>query len=348
MSEFRSNFDPDHESETTQPSSLWSGDYPHPDTWPRRATERFQPRSRLHQALDVAQRIIETPQEPWARAVTPAREQLPEPARAHHEPTLFARNPVASATTPLPAAVASTEDPSSTADGGASSNVADPGDVATLVEDPGDVATLVEDPGAGAGGGGSPDEPVTPLPPPAAPSSRDDSAVFGPGGAPGATALRRAGDHVDEEPLHMVVDLRPVHEQRGPAPHRSVTGDFGLGSRWGAGWQASAQGWVRTAAGEPVWRPVVATTGTLPQWEIDTYLGIVTAEVAVEAQGGNFQQLGSTLARGRSVGMDGLVEESIERGAHAVIGVSMDYTPIGGRLLITITGTAVTLRQKPV
>jgi uncharacterized protein YbjQ (UPF0145 family) len=90
---------------------------------------------------------------------------------------------------------------------------------------------------------------------------------------------------------------------------------------------------------------VVSTTDALPQWDIDTYLGIVTAEVAVEAKGGDYQQLGSILAKGRSVGMDGLVEEAIERGAHGLVGVTMAYTPIGSRLLITITGTAVTLVQ---
>ena len=147
-----------------------------------------------------------------------------------------------------------------------------------------------------------------------------------------------------EEPIHMVVDLRPTVE-KPPLPARP-TADYGLGNRWGAAWHAAAQGWVRTADGGAAWRPVVATTDDLPKWDIGTYLGVVTAEVAVEAHGGDFRQLGATLARGRQVGMDGLVEEAIERGAHAVIGVDMTYTPIGERLLITITGTAVTLRQR--
>jgi uncharacterized protein YbjQ (UPF0145 family) len=38
----------------------------------------------------------------------------------------------------------------------------------------------------------------------------------------------------------------------------------------------------------------------------------------------------------------------VERGAHAVIGVTMQYTPIGTRMLITMSGTAVTLQDKSV
>ncbi len=90
----------------------------------------------------------------------------------------------------------------------------------------------------------------------------------------------------------------------------------------------------------------MTTTDQLATWDVDTYLGVVTAEVAVEAAGSDFRQLGSTLARGRHIGIEGLVEEAIERGAHAVVGVGMQYTPIGDRLLMTITGTAVTLREK--
>jgi uncharacterized protein YbjQ (UPF0145 family) len=71
-----------------------------------------------------------------------------------------------------------------------------------------------------------------------------------------------------------------------------------------------------------------------------------TAEVAVEAPGGDLRQVGATLARGREVGIEGLVQEAIERGAHAVIGVTMQYTPIGTRMLITMSGTAVTLQEK--
>lgn len=148
------------------------------------------------------------------------------------------------------------------------------------------------------------------------------------------------------ETPYVVVDLRPDAD-RIPGPMPAIReADYGLGRRWGADWQRSAQGWVTAADGRATWRPVVTTTQALANWDVHTYLGVVTAEVAIEAPGGDLRQVGATLARGREVGIEGLVEEAVERGAHAVIGVSMQYTPIGTRMLITMTGTAVTLQEK--
>lgn len=145
---------------------------------------------------------------------------------------------------------------------------------------------------------------------------------------------------------HVVVDLRPDADRiPGPMPAVRDT-DYGLGRRWGAEWHRSAQGWVTAADGRATWRPVVTTTQELASWDVHTYLGVVTAEVAVEAPGGDIRQVGATLAKGRQVGIEGLVDEAIERGAHAVIGVTMQYTPIGTRMLITMSGTAVTLQEK--
>lgn len=145
---------------------------------------------------------------------------------------------------------------------------------------------------------------------------------------------------------HVVVDLRPDADRiPGPMPAIRET-DYGLGRRWGAEWQRSAQGWVTGADGRASWRPVVTTTQGLANWDVHTYLGVVTAEVAVEAPGADLRQVGSTLAKGRQVGIEGLVDEAIERGAHAVVGVTMQYTAIGTRMLITLSGTAVTLQEK--
>ncbi|MDJ0664375.1 MAG: heavy metal-binding domain-containing protein [Acidimicrobiia bacterium] len=148
-----------------------------------------------------------------------------------------------------------------------------------------------------------------------------------------------------EEP-HVVVDLRPDAD-RIPGPMPAVReADYGLGRRWGAEWQRSAQGWVTGVDGRAMWRPVVTTTEQLANWDVHTYLGVVTAEVAVEAPGGDLRQVGATLAKGRQVGIEGIVDEAVERGAHAVIGLTMQYTPVGTRMLITMTGTAVTLQEK--
>lgn len=175
-------------------------------------------------------------------------------------------------------------------------------------------------------------------------TTRDDSEAseWGAARQPSAVSARR----VEEESPHVVVDLRPDAD-RIPGPMPAVReADYGLGRRWGADWQRSAQGWVTGVDGRATWRPVVTTTQELTSWDVHTYLGVVTAEVAVEAPGGDLRQVGVTLARGRQVGIEGLVDEAVERGAHAVIGVTMQYTPIGTRMLITMSGTAVTLQEK--
>ena len=161
--------------------------------------------------------------------------------------------------------------------------------------------------------------------------------VFGP------SPRRQDASAVIEDPVHLVVDLRP---KALPAATGDASQNYGLGTTWGSNWKDSAQGWVPDDYGAAVWRPVVATTEDLAVWDVRTYLGIVTSEVAVEAHGGDFKQLGATLSRARELGTEGLVEEAIARGAHAVIGVDMSYTAIGGRLLITVSGTAVTLKEK--
>ncbi|VAW09059.1 hypothetical protein MNBD_ACTINO02-2651 [hydrothermal vent metagenome] len=140
--------------------------------------------------------------------------------------------------------------------------------------------------------------------------------------------------------------IRDLRSTRQGAATAESNAHYGLGRRWGSQWTDAAQGWVTLASGQSVWRPVVTTTETLPQWDTDTYLGVVTAEVAVDGSSAAFASLGETLARARQVGIEGLTEEAIDRGAHAVIGVTMSYTALGNRLLITLTGTAVTLREK--
>jgi len=155
------------------------------------------------------------------------------------------------------------------------------------------------------------------------------------------------GESADSPEAHLIVDLRPDAD-RIPGPLPAVReSHYGLGRRWGTEWQKSAQGWVTGSDGRATWRPVVATTQELTSWDVHTYLGVVTAEVAVDAPGGDLRQVGATLARGREVGIEGLVDEAVERGAHAVVGVTMQYTPIGTRMLITMSGTAVTLQEKP-
>ena len=145
-------------------------------------------------------------------------------------------------------------------------------------------------------------------------------------------------------PEQLVVDLRPPGSNGGPAPRRHGA-DYGLGSDWGSTWRWTTQGWVDVESGRPTWRPVVTTTTDFPEWSVDTYLGLVAGESAV-ASIEDMATLGETLADGREIALRGLVDAAVARGAHAVVGASVDYTSLGGRVLVTATGTAVTLRDR--
>jgi uncharacterized protein YbjQ (UPF0145 family) len=123
---------------------------------------------------------------------------------------------------------------------------------------------------------------------------------------------------------------------------------------WGDLWRESVQGWVRGKDGTKVWRPIVTTTTSVPNWDIDTNLGMVTGESAcaldperlgtlLESRGGS-ESLRRELANDRGTAQEAMVREAVARGAHAVIGVNLDYTPVGDCLIVTATGTAVTLR----
>ncbi len=123
---------------------------------------------------------------------------------------------------------------------------------------------------------------------------------------------------------------------------------------WGDLWRQSVQGWVKEADGTKVWRPIVTTTTSVPNWDIDTNLGMVTGESACALDAGRVgtllespsgaESLRRELAIDRGAAQEAMVREAVARGAHAVIGVNLDYTPVGDCLIVTATGTAVTLR----
>jgi len=105
---------------------------------------------------------------------------------------------------------------------------------------------------------------------------------------------------------------------------------------------------------------IVTTTGNIEGREVDQYRGIVFGEVI---SGVNLLfDIGAGIRNifgGRSQGYEGKLKEAREEaiaemeqraaqlGAHAVIGMKMDYEILGadnGMLMVTCSGTAVTLR----
>jgi uncharacterized protein YbjQ (UPF0145 family) len=145
-------------------------------------------------------------------------------------------------------------------------------------------------------------------------------------------------------PESLVSDLRPSSGYGGPGP-RTDGPDYGLGPEWGSTWRWTKQGWVDREDDLPVWRPIVATTDELSNWVVDSYLGIVTGDAAMR-DAGDARTLGDALARARTIAMNGLIDAVIARGAHGIIGTKLEYTSLPGRMLVSATGTAETLRER--
>ncbi|NIP93713.1 MAG: YbjQ family protein, partial [Akkermansiaceae bacterium] len=162
------------------------------------------------------------------------------------------------------------------------------------------------------------------------PSEYAEAAESAAAGLSEAIASRPATDDewiVVEPAVASPVTAAPV-ETPDPTPVRR---DSSPG--WGELWRDSVQGWVRIDDGTKVWRPIVTTTTTVPNWEIDTNLGMVTGEAAcaVEAEGlgalvgsadGN-DAIRKILERDRAIAQEAMVREAVARGAHAVIGADL-------------------------
>ncbi len=128
---------------------------------------------------------------------------------------------------------------------------------------------------------------------------------------------------------------RPIETAPEPEP------DAAPAIEWGSRWQESAQGWVEDDQGRSTWRPIVTTSPLLSEWQIDTYLGVVSADVVLGSGPVEFE-----MTAGRTSAMRSMVDEAMLRGAHAIVGVSTTVAPVGRATVLTATGTAVTLKAQ--
>jgi uncharacterized protein YbjQ (UPF0145 family) len=110
------------------------------------------------------------------------------------------------------------------------------------------------------------------------------------------------------------------------------------------------------ARGDPM---ILTTTPGIDGKAIGTYLGIVTGEAIVGANifrdlfanirdivGGRSAAYEQELARARTIALDELKNSAQQLGAHAVVGIDLDYEVLGtnnGMLMVSVSGTAVTL-----
>jgi uncharacterized protein YbjQ (UPF0145 family) len=104
---------------------------------------------------------------------------------------------------------------------------------------------------------------------------------------------------------------------------------------------------------------IVTTTPSIEGRRIASYRGIVSGEAILGANvfrdffasirdvvGGRSGSYERVLRDGRDTALGEMVEEAQRLGAHAIVGVHMDYGAIGkneGMMMVTVSGTAVTL-----
>ena len=106
---------------------------------------------------------------------------------------------------------------------------------------------------------------------------------------------------------------------------------------------------------------IVTTTPSIEGRRIASYRGIVSGEAILGANvfrdffasirdvvGGRSGSYERVLRDGRDTALNEMIEEAQRLGAHAVVGVHLDYGAVGkneGMMMVTATGTAVTLES---
>lgn len=106
---------------------------------------------------------------------------------------------------------------------------------------------------------------------------------------------------------------------------------------------------------------IVTTTPTIPGYEINQIRGVIAGEAILGVNifrdlfagirdiiGGRSDGYQKALREAREHAMDDLVHEAEALGAQAVVGIDIDYETIdtqkGAMLMVSVSGTAVTLR----
>lgn len=104
---------------------------------------------------------------------------------------------------------------------------------------------------------------------------------------------------------------------------------------------------------------IVTTTPTVEGRPVQEYLGVVTGEAIIGANilkdifatvrdvvGGRSEAYEAALRDARGEALREMVRQAESRGAHAVVGMDLDYEVLGaknGMLMVTACGTAVNL-----
>jgi uncharacterized protein YbjQ (UPF0145 family) len=103
-----------------------------------------------------------------------------------------------------------------------------------------------------------------------------------------------------------------------------------------------------------------STTNSIDGREVAQYHGVVTGEAILGANifkdffasirdivGGRSAAYEQELGRARQIAFDEMTQQAAELGADAILGIDIDYETVGaqgGMLMVSVSGTAVSLR----
>lgn len=104
---------------------------------------------------------------------------------------------------------------------------------------------------------------------------------------------------------------------------------------------------------------ILSTTPSLDNQPVRQYLGVVTAETIIGANvfrdfmasmrdffGGRSNTYETVLREAKETALQELSQRAAERGANAVVGISLDYETVGASgsmLMVVVSGTAVVI-----
>ncbi|HEU0222060.1 MAG TPA: heavy metal-binding domain-containing protein [Paracoccaceae bacterium] len=103
---------------------------------------------------------------------------------------------------------------------------------------------------------------------------------------------------------------------------------------------------------------ILTTTPSVEGYRVSTYHGIVVGEAILGANiirdlfaavrdvvGGRSAAYEEELGRARQTALLEMEERAVQRGANAVVGVDLDYEVINNMLMVSASGTAVTIEK---
>lgn len=156
--------------------------------------------------------------------------------------------------------------------------------------------------------------------------------------------LAAVADSADEEPSPDFASTDSA-SLSGPG-HAPIIGTVATGviekkpipEDWGTRSDDAYEGWVQDDSGVETWRMIITNLPTVAGYDIDEFLGLAVADSLIVSHDVE------AVASGRRAAIDALTEDGVLRGAHAIVAVTHAVQSMGNQMLVTVSGTAVTLK----